>query len=65
MQDLIDALESDPVSDVDKARMQNALQGAMRDIATAQNRMIDVRASGGAQMAAIDSAASTCARPTR
>lgn len=57
MQDLIDALESDPVSDADKARMQNALQGAMRDIATAQNRMIDVRASGGAQMAAIDSAA--------
>ena len=38
--------------------MQNSLQGAMRDIGTAQGRMIDARASGGAQLSAIETAAS-------
>ncbi len=54
---LITALESDPVSDAGKAAMRNTLQSAMRDIATAQNRMIDARASGGAQLSAIEDAA--------
>ncbi|TWI02843.1 flagellar hook-associated protein 3 FlgL [Luteimonas cucumeris] len=58
VQNLIGALDSNPTTDVQRAEMQNALQASMRDVATAQNRMIDARASGGAQLSALDSAAS-------
>ena len=38
--------------------MQNLLQSSMRDITRASETMIDARAKGGAQLAAIDDAAS-------
>ncbi|KLJ02736.1 flagellar hook-associated protein FlgL [Luteimonas sp. FCS-9] len=53
---LIGALALDPTTAPQRADQQNALQGAMRDIATAQAHLIDARASGGAQLAALDSA---------
>jgi len=55
--DLVNALNSDPVTAADKAALQNTLQASMRDISQASARMIDARASGGAQLAAIDNAA--------
>jgi len=58
LQTLIGALESDPVTDSDKARMQNVLQNSLRDVASAQGKMIDARASGGAQMTTLETAAS-------
>lgn len=57
VQGLIDTLETNPTTDAQRAAMQNGLQSAMRDIATAQGKMIDARASGGAQLSAIDDAA--------
>jgi len=57
VQGLIDTLETSPTTDTQRAVMQNSLQAAMRDIATAQGKMIDARASGGAQLSAIDDAA--------
>lgn len=55
---LIGALSSAPTTDAQKAQMQNLLQSSMRDIATAQEHLIDARAAGGAQLAAVDTAAS-------
>jgi len=55
---LLGALTLAPTTDAQRAAQQNALQGAMRDIATAQDHIIDVRANGGAQLAALDNAAS-------
>jgi flagellar hook-associated protein 3 FlgL len=57
VQSMIATLESNPSTDAQRTAMQNGLQSAMRDVATAQGRMIDARASGGAQMSAIDAAA--------
>ena len=57
LQNLIGTLESDPVTLTEKATQQNALQSAMRDVARASEKMIDTRAAGGAQLAAIDDAA--------
>ena len=54
----IDTLDTSPTTDAQRAAMQNSLQGAMRDIGTAQGRMIDARASGGAQLSANETAAS-------
>ena len=54
---LLGALTLAPTTDAQRAAQQNALQGAMRDIATAQDHIIDVRANGGAQLAALDTAA--------
>lgn len=54
---LIGALTMNPTTDAQRAAQQNALQGSMRDIATAQDHLIDVRANGGAQLGAIDNAA--------
>ena len=53
---LIGALTANPTTDAQRAAQQNALQGSMRDIATAQDHLIDVRANGGAQLGAIDNA---------
>ena len=58
VQGLIDTLGTSPTTDAQRAAMQNSLQGAMRDIGTSQGRMIDARASGGAQLSAIETAAS-------
>ncbi len=58
VQGLITTLDTSPTTDAQRAAMQNQLQTAMRDVATAQGRMIDARASGGAQLSAIDNAAS-------
>lgn len=55
--DLVNALNADPVTAADKAALQNTLQSSMRDISRASAKMIDARASGGAQLAAIDNAA--------
>ena len=57
VQGLITTLDTNPTTDAQRAAMQNDLQAAMRDVATAQSKMIDARASGGAQLSAIDDAA--------
>jgi flagellar hook-associated protein 3 FlgL len=56
LQNLIGALESGATTPAEQAARQNALQGAMRDVARASEHMIDARAAGGAQLAAIDDA---------
>jgi len=53
---LIGALNSDAVTAPQKASMTNTLQSSMRDIAQASSKMIDARASGGAQLSAIGNA---------
>ena len=57
LENLIGALETDAVTTTEKAAQQNVLQAAMRDVARASEKMIDARAAGGAQLAAIDDAA--------
>jgi flagellar hook-associated protein 3 FlgL len=57
IQGLIDTLESNPVTAGERTAMQNALQGALRDVSLASGRMIDARAAGGAQLRALDQAA--------
>ncbi len=57
LKNLIGALGTNPTTDTQRAAMQNQLQVALRDVSTAQERMIDARASGGAQLMAIDNAA--------
>ncbi|KTF37768.1 flagellar hook protein FlgL, partial [Xanthomonas translucens pv. translucens] len=54
---LVNALSTDPLTASDKASLQNTLQSSMRDISQASSKMIDARASGGAQLAALDNAA--------
>jgi flagellar hook-associated protein 3 FlgL len=56
LDDFITALESSPTTDAGKAARQNALQAAMRNVARASEAMIDARAAGGAQLAAIENA---------
>ncbi len=58
LQTLVNALESDPQTPAATAAMQNVLQSSMRDITRASENMIDARAKGGTQLAAIDDAAS-------
>lgn len=53
---LLGALAMDPTTDAQRTAQQNALQTAMRDVATAQQHLIDVRAGGGAGLAAIEQA---------
>ncbi|MDI9240854.1 flagellar hook-associated protein FlgL [Lysobacter sp. LF1] len=55
--DLIGALELPDDTPEQRATQQNALQASLRNAATAQDHFIDGRATGGAQLAAIDSAA--------
>jgi len=57
LDDLIDALNTAPANDTDRTVLQNALQSSMRDVKLASASMIDARAAGGAQLAAIDNAA--------
>jgi len=57
LQELIGTLQANPVTDAQRTAMQNSLQSALRDVGGANNRMIDARASGGAQLRAIDQAA--------
>lgn len=57
LQNLIGALGINPTTDAQRAAMQNQLQSALRNVEGAQEHMIDARASGGAQLMAIDSAA--------
>ncbi len=54
--DLVGALEMPDDSPQQRAAQQNALQASLRDAATAQEHFIDGRATGGAQLAAMDSA---------
>ena len=56
LQNLVVALESTATTPAAEAARRNALQGAMRDVALAAEQMIDARAAGGAQLAAIDDA---------
>lgn len=55
--DLIGALELPDDTPQQRATQQNALQASLRNAATAQEHFIDGRATGGAQLAAMDSAA--------
>ncbi len=57
LDNLVDALELPDDTPVQRAAQQNALQASLRDAATAQEHFIDGRATGGAQLAAMDSAA--------
>ncbi|MDM7553838.1 flagellar hook-associated protein FlgL [Xanthomonas fragariae] len=52
--DLVGALNADTLTPPQKAAMINTLQTSMRDIAQASSKVIDARASGGAQLSAID-----------
>lgn len=53
---LIGALQMPFGSPEEKAAQQNLLQSSLRDIARASEHMIDARAAGGAQLAALDNA---------
>ncbi|KAA8917974.1 MULTISPECIES: flagellar hook-associated protein FlgL [Xanthomonas] len=53
---LVNLLNTDPITPAAKAALQNGLQSSMRDITQASSKMIDARAAGGAQLAAIDNA---------
>lgn len=53
---LINTLNSDTGTPAQMAAQQNLLQGALRDVARASERMIDARASGGAQLKTLDDA---------
>ncbi|GAA5078593.1 flagellar hook-associated protein FlgL [Lysobacter panacisoli] len=55
--DLVSALELPDDTPQQRAAQQNALQASLRNAATAQDHFIDGRATGGAQLAAMDSAA--------
>ncbi|NIJ69877.1 flagellar hook-associated protein FlgL [Xanthomonas sp. 60] len=57
MDGLIAALGSESGTPTLLAAQQNNLQGALRDVARAAERMIDARASGGSQLKAVDDAA--------
>ncbi|HEY0505229.1 MAG TPA: flagellar hook-associated protein FlgL [Lysobacter sp.] len=57
LDNLVGALELPDDTPVQRAAQQNALQASLRDAATAQEHFIDGRATGGAQLAAMDSAA--------
>ncbi len=56
LQALADALEAPVASPAAEAARRNALLSGMRDLARASERMIDARAAGGAQLAALDQA---------
>ncbi|WP_433851586.1 flagellar hook-associated protein FlgL [Stenotrophomonas nitritireducens] len=55
---LVGALQMDTSSLAGRTAQQNVLQSSLRDVARAAEKMIDSRASGGAQLSAIDNAAS-------
>lgn len=55
---LVQTLQMDTSTSAGRAAQQNALQASIRDIRQASNSMIDTRAAGGAQLNAIDNAAS-------
>ncbi|MEQ4573727.1 MAG: flagellar hook-associated protein FlgL [Gammaproteobacteria bacterium] len=56
LQALYDTLKSSPASASEKAAQDNALRSSLRDIDTATEHFIDVRAQGGSNLAAIDNA---------
>jgi len=53
---MLQALTMQPTTDAGRAAQQNALRGAMRDVAMAENHFSYLRASGGAQLSALDEA---------
>ncbi|MBN8768929.1 MAG: flagellar hook-associated protein FlgL [Stenotrophomonas nitritireducens] len=55
---LAQALEMDASTLAGRTAQQNLLQSSLRDVARASEKLIDSRASGGAQLGAIDNAAS-------
>ncbi|MGH8055285.1 MAG: flagellar hook-associated protein FlgL [Stenotrophomonas sp.] len=55
---LVQTLQMDTSTPAARAAQQNALQASIRDVRQASNTMIDTRAAGGAQLIAIDNAAS-------
>ncbi|WP_284130612.1 hypothetical protein, partial [Klebsiella pneumoniae] len=55
---LSQALQMDTSTLAGRTAQQNLLQSSLRDVARASEKMIDSRASGGAQLSAIDNAAS-------
>jgi len=54
LQSLADALDAPATTPVQKAALNNALAGALSDIATAQEHFLGVRASTGSRLASID-----------
>lgn len=55
---LVQALNMDTTTLAGRTEQQNLLQSSLRDVARASEKMIDARAAGGAQLNAIDNAAS-------
>lgn len=51
---LVGALTMKPTTDSERVAQQNALNNAMRDVATAEEHLIDLRVGGGAQLSALD-----------
>lgn len=55
---LIQTLDMDTSTEAGRTAQQNGLQASLRDVSRAAEAMIDARAAGGAQLKAIDDAAS-------
>ncbi|MGB3392797.1 MAG: flagellar hook-associated protein FlgL [Stenotrophomonas sp.] len=55
---LVQTLNMDTTTLAGRTAQQNLLQSSLRDVARASEKMIDARATGGAQLSAIDNAAS-------
>lgn len=56
LENLCAALEKPALTDVAVAERTNALQASMRDVSRARENLIDTRASGGSQLAALENA---------
>lgn len=59
VQGLIDTLQKPITTATERAAQQNAMFNAIQDVTTAQDHVLDLRASGGAQLTSIDGAQST------
>ncbi len=60
VQALVDTLQKPITTSTERASLQNAMFNAIQDVTTAQDHVLDLRASGGAQLTSIDGA-----QPTR
>lgn len=56
LQSLADALDTPAVTPQEKARLSNALGGALADVSSAQEHFLAIRSGGGARMATLDAA---------
>lgn len=59
LKNLVDALEAPAVTTSERTQLQNALNGSLGDIATAQEHFFTVRSAGGAKLSSLSSSADT------